>query len=410
MKGLIKSRVGEEFITDLGTVMKVIMKTDKKKDNKCIYILECSICSLDEELWPLGSITDNNLKSLNTRKVCGCGDRVLWTEAQYKILLTREAQRTGFIFLGFATKFEGYATKVSFRGKNHEEIIETTSIGLFLKGVRGKYFGVIKAGNSHKKDYCSYIDRFYATGKFIKGTIFGSSIDGTANRDWSYRCPLCSSDEFVVGGLCSGVFKGRTSDLLLGRRVCRCGKSWLTQEQQKFKINNTLKPFRGCFNRWVGGVYVNVNSVFTWKCQHNHENKKSVKNFFKKVQGCKVCSDRKGGFDPNKTATFYLYEWYGFAESYLKYGITNRSVNERISEQSREASLDFREINTHYFQNGQDALNIENLIKCRFGRKGVCPREWLPQGFTETVYSTKENLEIINNIVGNYSLIDEDKE
>lgn len=400
-----RNKVGEEFQTSKGGVITVVARTDIKKDNKYVYILECSICSKDKELWPYGSITTNRVGALSHACICGCSSHTYWSEEQYKIICSRYAEKEGFEFLGLEGTFQGNTTRIKFKSRYESFVESKIPINSFLSGQRGMYYGSkINSLKSQKPDV-ELIDRFLSTGKFRKGTVFGRSLEtnkGGRGKLWGYYCPICSVDEYVSENLCSGVFYGVGSDLSRGQLSCRCGNYYWSEGQYRYKVDKVLDKIKGTFTQWVGIGRVTSNTKFKWLCECGTTNITPMYPFLQHGQGCTKCSD-SSGFKVSKPASLYIFEWYGFGESYLKYGITNREVNVRVSEQARVSSLDYKEVSIHHFEYGQDALNIENAIKSIYGKKGVCPKRWLPDGFTETVEFTEHNLDIINNIIFTYN-------
>ncbi len=138
-----------------------------------------------------------------------------------------------------------------------------------------------------------------------------------------------------------------------------------------------------------------------WLCENNHECKTTVRDFISGKR-CKRCA--KYGFDPSKSGYFYIVRWYNSETSYLKYGITNKEVLDRIKQQSGKSTLNYNILYTFYSNVGQDVLNVENQVKDIYGRKGFCPKELLPDGFTETVEDTEHNLETIVYLTTQYPL------
>ena len=76
------------------------------KTRVAYFVCTCSVCSLDEQLWPYGSIT-TTVGALVTRESypCGCSGKVWWQEFQIKILTERLADQRGYTFLGFEGGF-----------------------------------------------------------------------------------------------------------------------------------------------------------------------------------------------------------------------------------------------------------------------------------------------------------------
>lgn len=67
---------------------------------------------------------------------------------------------------------------------------------------------------------------FMSTGSFLDGSTFKRLPEKNANGTYSWlevTCPLCSKDEYVEMGLCSGRFIACYGSLVKGAPPCRCG-------------------------------------------------------------------------------------------------------------------------------------------------------------------------------------------
>lgn len=93
-----------------GSSVITIMECLGGKGNQRRYIQECTKCSLDEELWPYGSIvtTKSNFEGKPWPN-CGCNpSRVLWKEFQAKVICERIALAKNLKFLGWSnSKYTG---------------------------------------------------------------------------------------------------------------------------------------------------------------------------------------------------------------------------------------------------------------------------------------------------------------
>ena len=94
-------------------------------------------------------------------------------------------------------------------------------------------------------------------------------------------------------------------------------------------------------------------------------------------KGCPYCNTN--GYQCGKSGHFYLLEFVDL--KILKYGITNY-VKRRVHELSKQGKCAV--LKTIYFENGMDALLIEQAIKRNFGTR-YATKEDLPDGYTETI-------------------------
>ena len=137
-----------------------------------------------------------------------------------------------------------------------------------------------------------------------------------------------------------------------------------------------------------------------WKCAggENHEWRTAIGNRTKTdPNGCPSCAGY--GFDITEPAVFYIrkVELYN-SKIALKFGITNNLDGVREEQQSRHVDGRVRTIFKKQVH-GQTALDIENLCKKHFGRKGYLTVNEFKDGFSETIKYSEESLNKIKSIV-----------
>ncbi len=113
--------------------------------------------------------------------------------------------------------------------------------------------------------------------------------------------------------------------------------------------------------------------------------------------GCPSCASY--GFDRLKPSTFYIRKLYmDNGDIALKYGITNQKHEDRAYQQSLGLMGELETVFTAPCL-GVTALEIEGKCKTLFGRKGFLSEEQMPDGHTETVKYSEDNLNMIKAIV-----------
>lgn len=359
------------------------------------YIYECNKCSVDSELWQFGDITGTKNDLKKEVCFCGCGKKPHWSERQYKVLVERRCISLGYIFKGWKETYN-HSKNIYLVLYNPEtgNTWDTCQLKIFLNcDVRDPWLAGRKSAEDNILDFMN-------TGSFHKDTKFWRSDrldNNNAASYYNYTCGICSKDIYCMSGLCSGVFEAYRGELKKGVLSCRCSiKYRWTEAQREFKLKLLLEEEGGEFLGWGEDGYYGVFSHLRWNCSQGHECSTEIASFLNKNTRCGNCSN--GGFDKNKPAYFYIVRWCGKDCSYLKYGVTNRNVNERIAEQKRQSSLDYEVLNTFLFPSGYVALSLESEVKKKYGRSGSCPKEYLPDGFTETVLDNKSNLKYLTDI------------
>lgn len=252
-------------------------------------------------------------------------------------------------------------------------------------------------------DCQQHISDFLSTGSFLEGTVFKRNRERKTSKGyymyWDYSCPVCSNDEYVQAGLCSGVFTNTSGNLKSGKKSCRCIDSYRwTQEQREHQINKICKQEGIIFIGWADGGYENAFSKILWNCgKNNHQS--TTDDFINAGRRCGCYRETLHGFNPTKPASIYITRWYGYCESYLKFGITNRDVKVRVSEQdSASKHLDYEILYEGYSDDGGLIQDIERKCKQSLNT-GACSEKLLPDGYTETVYDTEDNLNSLLQII-----------
>ncbi|AGH31936.1 endonuclease [Vibrio phage PWH3a-P1] len=117
------------------------------------------------------------------------------------------------------------------------------------------------------------------------------------------------------------------------------------------------------------------------------------------------CSCKKGGgFDNNKDGRVYVCLWYNNDVKYLKFGITNMSVTGRIKDQyGRSSNLEHKLLFKSEYKEGYRIRELENRLKDIYRHQlSACPKTLLPDGYTETILYSEENLLDILLLIEDY--------
>lgn len=161
------------------------------------------------------------------------------------------------------------------------------------------------------------------------------------------------------------------------------------------KIKETLKKEGGVFLKFPDG-YKNNRSKFEWVCSEGHSCISEYSNFISLGRRCYDCNS--SGFNSKLSGWIYIVRWAGKHCSYLKVGVTNSKVIDRIKAQKSKTELDYEILHTFHHDSGQAVWDCEKLIK-QSVQTSVCPKELLPDGYTETTNDTPEVLAQMLNII-----------
>lgn len=188
-------------------------KNLKKPYSNKLYILKCSVCSQDEELFGDGIF--KSLKgNLANALPCGCAHKPNWSKDQYEILCERKAKERLYKFIGFSGDWKGNKTKLLLSCQYHGDW-NTTSINDFISSGKGclQCYRETIHRRVRKSDE-EMIASFFASGAFHPETKFWRS--DRKNRAgsriyWNMLCGEC-------GVLCSSI----GANLQKGSKPCDC--------------------------------------------------------------------------------------------------------------------------------------------------------------------------------------------
>jgi len=397
----INRYIGMEF-KNRKSILKVVGVTEYLKKNK--LILECSTCSKDEELYYYGSIT-STYSSLSKGKIpCGCSNSTR-TEKQNYILADRAAKKRGLVFLGWASS--GYKKKKTFVRLYNPRLKycwDTTVLQYLLSTDNLCCPETRRLGNRVKDEdyFLRKAKEVYPEGAKFERDTSGKIDANGRSMHWRVYCPVCDKDEYSLAGVSDGNFIVSSNSLRTGQLSCRCSGDRYHRNYAEYSywINKHNKE-TGFYLDTSHYDSFNSREIVEYTCPQGHKCKSRL-GLYLFNPTCNTCINT--GFDVEKPSNFYIVRWYGYGESYLKFGITNREVIERISEQDKASKhLDYEILYMFYHYSGQAAWDCEKyLIKnmCT----NVCPKNWLPDGYTETVEDTLDNIHKILETVSNHNL------
>ena len=172
-----------------------------------------------------------------------------------------------------------------------------------------------------------------------------------------------------------------------GRNGCaKCaGVGLKTEEEAMLDIIKESKDRDNitfvCFDSgYKGGKVKNLKLL----CSNCGEYTTSSQNFLS-GKGCPNCAHY--GFRPSKKGVLYIQKI--IKDSFLvgiKFGITNKTTQERMKQQSNVSKFDHEIFYELTLQDGQKILDLENKIKeAMKGKTSYISKEDMPDGWTETV-------------------------
>lgn len=173
---------------------------------------------------------------------------------------------------------------------------------------------------------------------------------------WIVSCSVCSHDEYVKAGLCSGLFEGSTVNLKKGSLVCRCSKHYyFTSEQWAYRMTKACQERGDQFVGFIGKVG-NMHK-FKYLCSEHGEQTITPTDY---LSG-KRCSECKG----RSQQQFYInaiLDEYGEDTGAYKLGIAKDS-DRRLKDQNRNNNYTMQRVALFDMPSYQACRELESKLK-----------------------------------------------
>lgn len=223
-----------------GTVIagQKIIGHNKKTGNKKQYFCLCVMCAEEPLMNGLGIYMSSKANLLKEAKPCACAKRVNLTEYQFLVRTQQQLNNIpGKRFYGFPKVDKLNAHTVAIIGcESHNTVISNISINTINTSVTTR--DQTKCGKIHYCLRCSYESS--AEKNLLDDDVVATEISRHKNninvifvgrsennaKNGKYQCKVCSSDEFVINGLCNGIFETYIHNLYNGHLGCRCSSNY----------------------------------------------------------------------------------------------------------------------------------------------------------------------------------------
>lgn len=283
-----------------------------KKSNVLRYLVSCSICKKDPELFGDG-LFETDISNLKAGKMpCGCSKIPKWTEQQTKVRLKRKAsEHENISFIDFAEPYIGNKTRLILSCTKHGEWHTAYTANFLHRGRGCPNCRIDTAKKSKTKSDEEIISSFFIG--YPANTIFTRS-DRTSF--WKVYCPVCDTTTESYSG-----------SLQIGHRSCLCAR-----KEQKFGYINTIKDGdiiiaikfgitgksskERCYEQNRRSVF-QVDNLLTWEFNAG-EDAKSAERVLKNTMDCGVIS--KELFPDGYSETTYIHNIDNIISVYEEYG------------------------------------------------------------------------------------------
>ena len=355
--------IGSTTKTAAGGVLTVVGWDGRKDGNTKVYTVTCSICSVDSEMFGSGLFYIRKGAFLKGADCCGCSPRHRWTLDQYELRVKRSMAGGKYTFVRWGDyNSKTNQTKMIYNCPDHGERVGTAAG--WLVGKRCKDCD----SDIRRKSQTGFI----AHAKRVHGDTY----------DYSQVVYRGSFDLVEITCHTHGGFTQSPASHLAGSGCASCHND----RQRK-----TADDFIADANRVHGNKY--DYSITDYKAARHkinilcpeHGVFVQTGNNHLSGSGCPSCAEY--GFDAGKPASVYVLRVEGMHGEFTGYGITG-NTNKRLQQHTRklrQSGFEIVESVIFDFDDGQTALDIENLLKAEFP---MTPQE--VEGFlTEATFASQ---------------------
>lgn len=390
---MIDDFIGTVF-GDEGQIL-VTDRTDVVVSSHRQYIVICSKCSTDKEIFP-DKLLVSKYSLIRGSYPCGCSKSPKWDKRQTEIRVSRKLAEKNMKFLSWAEPYKGAATKMV--------VLCKTCMCVTLSLLP---YSVLSLGNSC--DSCRVIQtgRRNRTSKEVVLSKLPSGVfpdgfhitlmDGVAASSAVYYfCPKCDSDKYSSAGISSGIFITSSESLLGGHLPCRCQVGYIFPERlQKYRLEQIGYNQHG--SKFIDFVtqYKGLSTLSKIICQKHGEYTSTVEKFLV-GNACPSCPSTH--VRRSKAAYLYVLRVKTQGGGFIGYGISFRP-SKRLGTHLLNFKKHGMELSsmTIYESDGESIFTAEQIMK-----KFLPVNQQNIVGFVqESTYETLE--EYANTLAGCYA-------
>lgn len=357
-----------------------------------LYVVKCSVCSQDPELYGDGLFEINKANFLAGRIPCGCSKGYKYSEKQAVIRILRVMKDKPFTFKGFVGGYKDSSSRVIFECEKHGQWDTRTTASVCSNGTGCRFCGTLVTADklrAEKETLLSDVKSKVEAKGYIYHGISGE-YKGLRTR-LLLECPEHGEWDST------NINKMRYSS----ERGCpKCGDerrrlSRLMPEQERLVQVQQISSALGYkFNGWFG-EFKGILTKLKLECpEHGEWKTTDIRGFTENGVGCPPCR--------SKAADMAYVHLLKDGESLvgLKFGISVRPA-ERLSEQQRKSCFNLESLGVWKFPNRNECWLAERecltTLEC-----GVIDRQYLPDGFKETtqVHNFEKILKIYESFGG----------
>ena len=292
----------------------------------------------------------------------------------------------GIQILGFVGEWHGVKNKLVCSCSKHG-VWKTTSVYDFRNGVSCPSCAEDKKGKFEREPEEAYVQSFMKTGAYPAGAIFhktSRSLPPHSRVIWEYICPVCSHDEYVQAGLCSGVFETIVAHLKRGVLPCRCAPNYrYTKEQWTYRVEQDLNNRGLKFLEWIEEA--KGSSKLKYLCAEHGVQIATAYSLVQNGTGCPICAGNiqrqayinrvldedgivcalKFGIATNQKRRLYIQNWKNaFTMNVAAIYVFDSSTKCKAAEKKCKAILNCQVLNKYQLFDGYtETTSLENYQK-----------------------------------------------
>lgn len=339
-----------------------IVGVDKAQRNNKYYLVTCSVCSLDTELFPSPFWFMSKWYISKGVAPCGCSKGHNWSEHEATVLLNRAIKdKVNISFNGFVDgQYKGVESNVVMECKEHGEWNSSKMSNMIRLNT-----GCPSCAGNFPKDHVGLTIGTCTVLEYTRRPNGG-------NKSYNVFCSTCATDPELFG---DAIFESSIGNFMVGKVCCGCNpvRKW-TDHEYKVLVS---RAFKGHPFSLKGIIRVNkkaTQGVFT--CELHGDWQNSLNNVINGSQKCPACS-----------VAMQDYAYVNMVEGTpaLKFGIA-KDPAVRLTKLSKESPHNILPLYVFKFPTVGECKAAErqckNTLEC-----SVLSKADMPDGWTETTWS-----------------------
>lgn len=348
------------------------------------YIVRCSVCAQDPELFGDGTFPMVKQHINRGRLPCGCAKNPRWSAHQYRVLVARAASGQ-------------YTATIP------DDIKCTDRVGCVCSTCNYTWNARIDAllNSGHGCARCG--GRLALSSDEARSILSGiCDANNWKSNGFVGRWKNTNTHVNITCNVCLYSWSSPYTNIVHNKSGCAscAGIARVSEDGAITRIDLICRNKSYIFDGFVNG-WSNIKTKVNLRCAMcDHEWVSSYTSLVHANRGCPCCS--KHGYDPSSVGFFYIYKWTLRDRSFLKYGITS-DPSRRLKQQMKYTAFAPSLVLLYRFEDGSVPLEIERIVD-RLGLEPASNKEEFADGYTETI--GVQHLDQVKQIVEKFKPIE----